>query len=69
MFDDKGDVRMRAIAQLALAAETGGDVDERVQAAYPVSVRRHADSHPGHVPSGCSTVTGFGGSTVSTGRR
>ena len=38
MFDDKGDVRMRAIAQLALAAETGGDVDERVQAAYPVSV-------------------------------
>jgi hypothetical protein len=27
---DTGDVRMRVIAELALAAETGGDVDERV---------------------------------------
>ena len=25
---DKGDVRLRAIARLALAAETGGDVDQ-----------------------------------------
>ena len=29
-----GDARMRAIAQLALAVETGGDVEEAVRAAY-----------------------------------
>jgi hypothetical protein len=32
--DDKGDMRMRPIAELVLAVETGGDVDEAVQAAY-----------------------------------
>ena len=37
-MDDKGDVRMRAIAQLSLAVETGGDVTEAVQAAYLAGV-------------------------------
>ena len=37
-MDDKGDMRMRAIAELALAVETGGDVDQAVQAAYMAGV-------------------------------
>jgi hypothetical protein len=31
---DKGDMRIRAIAQLALAVDTGGDVKQAVQAAH-----------------------------------
>ena len=37
-MDDKGDMRMRAIAQLALAVETGGELDQAVQAAYMARV-------------------------------
>ena len=37
-MDDKGGVRMRANAQLALAVETGGDVEEAVQAAYMADI-------------------------------
>ena len=33
-MDDKGDVRLRAIAELALAVETGGGIEPAVQAAY-----------------------------------
>jgi len=35
---DEGAMRMRAIAQLALAVETGGDLDQAVQAAYMAGV-------------------------------
>ena len=35
---DQGDVRMRAIAQLALAVETGDGVEEAVQAAFMAEV-------------------------------
>ena len=38
MHDDTGDVRLRAIAELALAVETGGDVKQAVQAAYLAGV-------------------------------
>ena len=31
-MDEKGDTRTRAIAELALAVETGGDVEQAVQA-------------------------------------
>jgi hypothetical protein len=31
---DKGDVRLRAIAHVALAVETGGDVDQAVPVAF-----------------------------------
>jgi hypothetical protein len=34
-------MRMRAIAEQALAVETGGDVDQTVQAAYMVGVEPH----------------------------
>jgi hypothetical protein len=37
-MDDKGDMRMRAIAELALAAEARGDVDQAVQAAFMADV-------------------------------
>lgn len=39
--DDKGDMRMRAIAQLALAVETGGNVEQAVQAAYMAEIEPH----------------------------
>jgi hypothetical protein len=35
---DKGDVRLRAIARLALAAETAGDVEPAVRAAFTAEV-------------------------------
>jgi hypothetical protein len=38
---DKGDMRMRAIAELALAVETGGHVDQAVQAAFMAEVEPH----------------------------
>lgn len=38
-MDDKGDMRMRAIAQLALAIDTGGGVEEAVQAAFMAEVQ------------------------------
>ena len=37
-MDDKGDMRLRAIAQLALAAEEEDGVDEAVQAAFMAGV-------------------------------
>lgn len=37
-MDDKGDMRMRAIAELALAVETGGDIEQAVRAAYMAGV-------------------------------
>jgi hypothetical protein len=37
-MDDKGDVRVRSIAELALAVETGGDVVQAVQAAFMAEV-------------------------------
>ena len=37
-MDDKGDMRLRAIAELALAVETGGDVEKAVQAAFMAGV-------------------------------
>jgi hypothetical protein len=37
-MDDKRDIRMRAIAELALAAETGGEVEQAVQAAFMAGV-------------------------------
>jgi hypothetical protein len=37
-MDDKGDMRMRAIAEMALAAETGGDVDPAAQAGFMAGV-------------------------------
>lgn len=36
--DDKGDLRTRAIAELALAVETGGDLEQAVQAGYMAGV-------------------------------
>ena len=33
-MDDKGDMRTRAIAELAQAVETGGDVEQAVQAEF-----------------------------------
>lgn len=41
MDDDKGDIRTRAIAQLALTVDTGGDVEQAVQAAYMAGVEPH----------------------------
>jgi hypothetical protein len=40
-MEDKGDMRMRAIAELALAVETGGDVEQAVQAAFMAEVDPH----------------------------
>jgi hypothetical protein len=40
-MDDTGDMRMRAIAELALAMETDGDVEQAVQAAYLAEVEPH----------------------------
>jgi hypothetical protein len=37
-MEGKGDMRMRAIAELALAVETGGDVEQAVQAAFKAEV-------------------------------
>jgi hypothetical protein len=37
-MNGNGDQRMRAIAELALAVETGGDVEQTVQAAHMASV-------------------------------
>lgn len=50
MDDDKGDMRMRAIAQLALAAEGGEDVDNAVRAAYMAGVQPYEISELGGVP-------------------
>jgi hypothetical protein len=38
-MEDKGDMRMRAIAQLALAIDTGGEIEEAVQAAFMAEVQ------------------------------
>ena len=40
-MEGKGDMRMRAIAELALAVETGGDVEQAVQAAFKAEVDPH----------------------------
>ena len=53
---DTGDVRLRAIAQLALAVETGGDVDGAVQAAYlagvePSEIAKLDEAKQGQLPS------------------
>ena len=47
---DKGDVRMRVIVELALAAETSGDVDQAVQAAYLVGVEPDEIAELAEVP-------------------
>ena len=49
-MDDKGDMRMRAIAQLSLAVETGGDVTEAVQAAYLAGVEPYEIAELGGLP-------------------
>ena len=49
-MDDKGDMRLRAIAELALAVETGGDVEQAVQAAYMAEVEPHEISHLSGLP-------------------
>ena len=48
--DDKDDMRMRAIAQLALARESGGDVDDAVRVAYMAGVERYKIVELGGVP-------------------
>ena len=40
-MDDKGDMRMRAIAEVALAVETGGDIEQAAQAALMADVEPH----------------------------
>jgi hypothetical protein len=40
-MDGNGDMRMRAIGELALAVEIGGDVDRAVQAAHMAEVEPH----------------------------
>ena len=47
---DKGEVRLRVIVELALAAETGGDVDQAVQAAYLAGVEPYEIAELGGVP-------------------
>ena len=47
---DKGDVRLRAIAQLVLAVETGGDVDQAMQAAYLAGVEPYEIAELGGLP-------------------
>ena len=47
---DKGDVRLRAIARLALAAESGRDVDQAVQAAYLAGVEPYETAELGGLP-------------------
>ena len=49
-MDDKGDMRMRAIAELALAVETGGDVEQAVQAAYLAGVEPYEIAELGGMP-------------------
>jgi hypothetical protein len=49
-MDDKGDVRLRAIAELALTAESGRDVEEAVQAAYLAGVEPYEIAELGGVP-------------------
>jgi hypothetical protein len=51
-MDDTG--AMRAIAQLALAAETGGDVEEAVQAALMAEVEPYEVAELSGVPSQAS---------------
>ena len=40
-MDDKGDVRLRAIADLAMAVEDDDGVDQAVQAAHMAGVEPH----------------------------
>lgn len=49
-MDDKGDMRTRAIAQLNLAVETGGDVDETVQAAHMAGLEPYEIAELSGVP-------------------
>ena len=49
-MDDKGDVRLRAIAELALAVETGGDVEQAVQAAFMAGVAPYEIAELGGLP-------------------
>ena len=51
-MDDKGDVRLRAIAELALAVETGGDVEQAVQAACMAGVEPYEIAELAGCPSG-----------------
>ena len=43
-------MRTRSIAELALAVETGGDVDQAVQAAYLAGVEPYEIAELGGVP-------------------
>jgi hypothetical protein len=47
---DKGDVRMRVIVELALAAETSGDIEQAVQAAYLAGVEPYEIAELGGMP-------------------
>ena len=47
---DKGDVRMRVIVELALAAETGGGIEPAVQAAYLAGVEPYEIAELGGLP-------------------
>ena len=47
---DKGDWRMRVIAELALAAETGGGIEPAVQAAYLAGVEPYEIAELGGLP-------------------
>ena len=47
---DKGAMRMRAIAELALTAESGRDVEEAVQATYLAGVEPSEIAEPGGLP-------------------
>ena len=50
MDDDKGDMRLRAIAELALAVETGGDVEQAVRAAFMAGLEPHEIAELGGLP-------------------
>ena len=49
-MDDKGDMRLRAIAQLALATEEEDGVDEAVQAAFMAGVEPYEIAELGGLP-------------------
>ena len=48
-MESGGDAQMRAIAELALAVETGGDVEEAVRAAYQAGVEPYQIAELGGV--------------------
>lgn len=61
-----GVLRLPRAAQVLADKHSGRQL---TSARQPQAIQRHADSYPGQVPFCCSTMTGLGGSTASTGRR